>query len=149
MLYATVDSSPQEQMSGNFFEALTTCEPTSTPDLSAVCDPCSFLHDDGCTSVPTRSDLRCVARVAPLAPYACIDEQLEFHRETRSASTSPIEKCRRQFHIAAIVLATLSICYFAMVLGNAIWWSVMLWTVMQMPTYIAGAALAVRMWIYT
>lgn len=88
----------------------------------------------------------CVARHMPCAS---IDEQLEFHRQITLASTSPVEQCRRQLHIAAVVVATLSIFYFSMVLGNKLRWHVALWIFMQIPTYIAGAILAVRMWIYT
>lgn len=76
-------------------------------------------------------------------------EQLEFHRQTTSASNSPVEKCRWQLHIAAGVLATVSILYFSLVVDNRLRWSAFVWVVMQISTYIAGAVLAVRMWIYT
>lgn len=88
-------------------------------------------------------------RFARLVVPSIMMEQLKFHWQEPSVTTSAIEQCRKQLHIAAIAVAALSICYFAMVLGNALRWSVLLWAAMQMPTFIAGIVLAVRMWIYT
>eukprot|EP00903_Cladosiphon_okamuranus_P009465 g9021.t2 len=72
-----------------------------------------------------------------------------FHVEQASAASSPIEKCRRQLHVTAILVAILSITYFAMVVGGEVWLSLFVLSALQVPVCISVPILATRMWIYT
>lgn len=75
--------------------------------------------------------------------------QIRFHGEQASAAASPIEHCRRQFHVTAILSAFLSIVYFAMVVGDELRLSTVVLAVLQIPVFISVPILSSRMWIYT
>jgi len=75
--------------------------------------------------------------------------QLRFHERCPSASVSPAERCRRELHIAVIVMTTLHIIYFGMVLGDKLLHSVVMLGIVQIPISISAAILVTRMWIYT
>jgi len=92
-----------------------------------------------------------LARSSPLAPHA-IFEQIEFHARNHAASTTPKEQCRRHMHLAAVIHAVLSLCYFFMVLvleDDQLWGSVFLLGGINQFTINIGGVLTTRMWIYT
>lgn len=75
--------------------------------------------------------------------------KVRFHRQQPIASASLAEKCRRELHISTINVDMLSILYFAMVLGDQIPASIIVFNVLQIPVCISAAVLTSRMWIYT
>lgn len=77
------------------------------------------------------------------------NSQLKFHAEQASASTSQIEKCRRQLHVTALLSAILSAVYFAMVAADELWLALVVLGVLQIPVFISVPVLSTRMWIYT
>lgn len=74
---------------------------------------------------------------------------MRFHREQASAAASPIEQCRRELHITAILGASLSTIYFAMVVGGELRLSLFMLGVSQIPAFINIPIVSTRMWIYT
>lgn len=77
------------------------------------------------------------------------DKQLEFHRLQPSATCIPAERCRRQFHISATAVGALGLVYFALVLGDELWRSLVVLCILQMPVCFSVAISSTRMWIYT
>ena len=75
--------------------------------------------------------------------------QARFHEEQASASASPIEKCRHHLHVGALLSAILSAVYFAMVVADEMWLSLVVLGVLQIPVFISLPVLSTRMWIYT
>lgn len=76
------------------------------------------------------------------------NNKLKFHRERPAAASSPVEKCRLDMHFYFICSILTFLCYFSMVLGGALRWSVVVLCCTQIPTSIGGL-LALRMWIST
>lgn len=72
-----------------------------------------------------------------------------FHDVQAAASTSPIEKCRRQLHVHALLSAILSAAYFGMVVMDEWWLSTIVLGVLQVPVFISLPVLSTRMWVYT
>ncbi|CAM9667119.1 unnamed protein product [Ectocarpus fasciculatus] len=83
------------------------------------------------------------------AAYHLHRQQIQYHAQRTSASTSPIERCRRQLHVTTIAQATLNICYFSLVLGDALRWSVVVLMAAGIPNTIGGVILTSRMWMYS
>ncbi len=59
-----------------------------------------------------------------------------------------MEQCRRQLHVAAVVVAVLSLLYFATVVGGELPASVYVLAIAQFPVNISCSFLITRMWIY-
>lgn len=75
--------------------------------------------------------------------------QMRFHKQQASAAASPIEQCRLQLHITAMLCGILTMIYCAMVVRDELWLSVFMLGVSQIPTFINIPVISTRMWIYT
>ena len=75
--------------------------------------------------------------------------QLKFHEQQISASSSPVERCRRQLHVQTITAASISIFYCVLVIEDALRWCQAVLAFAEVPAFIGGAVLAGRMWGYT
>ncbi|CAM9616911.1 unnamed protein product, partial [Ectocarpus sp. 8 AP-2014] len=90
-----------------------------------------------------------VALSLSVSHLATLFEQIKYHSQRTSASTSPVERCRRQLHTTTITASTLNICYFSLVLGNIRWLSVVVLMMNGIPNCIGGVVFTSRMWMYT
>lgn len=58
------------------------------------------------------------------------------------------EQCRRNLHIASVVVAVLSLFYFVMILEDELQWAIYMLAIAQFPVNISCSFYATRMWIY-
>lgn len=75
--------------------------------------------------------------------------QVKFHAQQSIPVISPVERCRRDMHITAIIGNILTMTYFAMVIGHKFQGSTVMLAVSLSPSFICSAVFAGRMWIYT
>lgn len=74
------------------------------------------------------------------------------HARQTTASSSPIEDCRRNLHVVAIAHAGLTLVFFVLILvleGDQLWGSAILFVGVNQLTVNIGGVLTTRMWIYT
>lgn len=62
---------------------------------------------------------------------------MQFHGEQASALTSPIEQCRHQLHVTAILVDTFSVVYFSLVASDELRLSMYVLGVLQIPVFIS------------
>eukprot|EP00903_Cladosiphon_okamuranus_P014086 g13093.t1 len=77
-----------------------------------------------------------------------LNRQLRFHAQLLAPWTTCAEQCRRGLHVTSVIVAMLSMIYFAMVLKDELQWSVYVLAVTQFPVNISCSFYATRMWIY-
>lgn len=92
--------------------------------------------------------LNCSLSLPSPTPIGAI-MQLKFHEQQISASSSPIERCRRQLHIQTVTAASISIFYCVLVIEDALRWCQAVLAFAEVPAFIGGAVMAGRMWGYT
>lgn len=74
---------------------------------------------------------------------------MRFHARLNVPVIPPVERCRRNMHIAAVAANTLSVAFFVMVIRHEFRGAIVMLAMTASPISICGAVSAGRMWIYT